>query len=147
MEVGLWLLFFAPATIDYVWNTWASNTSFQYSLQRLGAQFPVVFNVIERLISHYRTGGFGPALGLWLACLVPGVLYSFWRLSALYDGCARCGSYRIIGLDSAYAQAHLARLTPTPSLRSWVCMSCASQIFTGGRVCPTCGAAQPNADV
>ena len=147
MEIGLWLLFLSPLVVDYLWKEWQSNAAFQYSLQRMAAQFPAIFAAIETLINRYKAGAFGPAMGLWLVCLVPGILYSFWRLSARHEGCGKCGSYRIVNLESPYAQAHLAKLTPTPSMRSWVCMSCASQIFTGGRVCPTCGAEQPELDI
>jgi hypothetical protein len=146
-EVGLWLLFFAPWILNFLWKLAAPNMTVQYSVQRFAAQFPQAVSFFQTLMSRYKAGAFGPVAGLWLALLVPGVLYTFWRLAARHEGCGRCENSRVVGLDSPYAQAHLAKLTPTPGMRSWVCMSCGSQIFTGGRVCPTCGAEQPNADV
>jgi len=47
---------------------------------------------------------------LWLFFLVPGVIYSFWRLSQRAQICGHCGATGIIPLDSPRAVAEIARL-------------------------------------
>lgn len=37
---------------------------------------------------------------LWLCFLVPGLIYSFWRLSARHEVCSSCGSKEIVPIDS-----------------------------------------------
>lgn len=37
---------------------------------------------------------------LWLAFLVPGVIYSLWRLTTRHDACASCGSTAVVPVDS-----------------------------------------------
>lgn len=41
-------------------------------------------------------GSIGIELVLWLCFLVPGLIYSIWRLSARHDACPACGSKRIV---------------------------------------------------
>lgn len=43
---------------------------------------------------------------LWLCFLVPGLIYSIWRLTSRYEGCAACGSKTLIPFDSPAALAH-----------------------------------------
>ena len=43
----------------------------------------------------------------WLFFLVPGLVYSLWRLSARYTGCATCGAREVVPAGSPAA----ARLT------------------------------------
>ena len=44
-------------------------------------------------------------LFLWLMFLLPGLLYSVWRLSTRYRGCPACGSPELIPADSPRARA------------------------------------------
>lgn len=37
---------------------------------------------------------------LWLCFLVPGLLYSLWRLSTKHNACRACGSRNLVPLDS-----------------------------------------------
>ncbi len=37
---------------------------------------------------------------LWLCFLVPGLIYSVWRLSTRYDACRACGGTGLVPLDS-----------------------------------------------
>ena len=37
-------------------------------------------------------GSFGIELLLWIAFLIPGIIYSIWRLTARYKGCPQCKS-------------------------------------------------------
>jgi len=132
-EVRLWLFLIVPAVI--------------YSLGRRWAGFPGVINFIDELLPRYKLGTFLMQGGLWIVFAVPGAIYSLLRLSSRYEGCAKCGSSRIVPADSTVARSALARMTPTPSARSWVCMVCGNQIFAGGRVCPSCGAEIPLDDL
>jgi hypothetical protein len=37
---------------------------------------------------------------LWLCFIVPGIIYSIWRLSSRYSACRACGSKNIVPLDT-----------------------------------------------
>ena len=37
---------------------------------------------------------------LWLCFIVPGIIYSIWRLSSRHDGCPKCGQTSLIPVDS-----------------------------------------------
>ena len=41
---------------------------------------------------------------LWLCLIVPGVIYSIWRMGSRYETCAACGNTGIIPLDSPMAK-------------------------------------------
>ena len=45
-------------------------------------------------------GNFFIELILWLVLIVPGVIYSIWRLSTRYYVCPKCGSETMIPLDT-----------------------------------------------
>ncbi len=77
---------------------------------------------------------------LWLCFLVPGLIYSLWRLLARSQSCGRCGSKHIIPADSQIARTAHRSLSPTPSAQSWFCDGCGKPIFSGGRFCSSCGA-------
>lgn len=64
-------------------------------------------------IDHPMTitrGSFWVEVMLWLFFLVPGLIYSVWRLSTRYDGCPACGYRDIIPPDSPRAQAEMKAL-------------------------------------
>lgn len=42
--------------------------------------------------------------GMWCFFIVPGIIYSFWRLGSKYKACRACGSAEIIPTDSPRAQ-------------------------------------------
>lgn len=42
----------------------------------------------------------------WLAFIVPGLIYSFWRLNSRKQACATCTSERIVPPESPAAIAH-----------------------------------------
>jgi len=44
----------------------------------------------------YTKGSMGIELLLWLFFLLPGLLYSVWRLSTRYSGCPKCGYEYVI---------------------------------------------------
>lgn len=43
---------------------------------------------------------------LWLCLIVPGLIYSIWRLTTKRQVCASCGAENIIPLDSPAAKNH-----------------------------------------
>lgn len=45
-------------------------------------------------------GQFWTEVILWLLFLLPGLVYSVWRLASRTDGCASCGSQSLIPVDS-----------------------------------------------
>lgn len=45
-------------------------------------------------------------LVLWLCFIVPGLIYSIWRVSSRFDACAQCESKTLVPFDSPAAVAH-----------------------------------------
>lgn len=45
-------------------------------------------------------GQFWVEVAMWLLFILPGVVYSVWRLASRVDGCASCGSQNLIPIDS-----------------------------------------------
>ena len=46
---------------------------------------------------------------LWICFIVPGVIYSIWRLTTRESVCSKCGSAELLPLDTPAAQARLSR--------------------------------------
>jgi len=53
---------------------------------------------------------------LWLFFLIPGLIYSIWRLSSKQDVCAKCGNTNVIPQDSPQAQKMMAEQRNNPSI-------------------------------
>jgi hypothetical protein len=51
-------------------------------------------------------------LFLWLCLLVPGLLYSLWRLTTKYNACPGCKSAQIVPVDSPIGKKMAAELHP-----------------------------------
>lgn len=49
-------------------------------------------------------GSLGLEIVLWLLLLVPGMIYSVWRLTSRYDACPHCGAAGMIPLNSPRGQ-------------------------------------------
>lgn len=49
---------------------------------------------------------------LWLCFLIPGLIYSIWRLSSRHDGCPSCGHTTLIPIDSPMAQKFVRENLP-----------------------------------
>jgi hypothetical protein len=49
-------------------------------------------------------GSFGIELILWLCMILPGALYSVWRLTTRGPACAKCGAKELIPPDSPRAR-------------------------------------------
>lgn len=58
----------------------------------------------------YTKGSFGIEVLLWLMMILPGVLYTVWRLTSRSKGCPKCGGV-MIPVTSPVAQAAL-KATP-----------------------------------
>jgi len=48
---------------------------------------------------------------LWLLFIVPGLIYSIWRVSSRHPVCASCGAATLVPPDSPMALAHKKRLS------------------------------------
>jgi hypothetical protein len=62
-------------------------------------------------------GSFLIELFLWLCFIIPGLLYSLWRVSSRTTGCPSCGASNMIPLSSPRGrqlQADLRPATPPP---------------------------------
>lgn len=57
----------------------------------------------------YTKGSFLIEVALWLCFLVPGLLYSLFRLATRYRGCPACGAPGMIPVTSPIAQQALQR--------------------------------------
>ncbi|MBI5595866.1 MAG: hypothetical protein HY928_07230 [Elusimicrobia bacterium] len=53
-------------------------------------------------------GDIGTEIVLWILFLLPGLLYSMWRQSSRYDGCAKCGGASLVPADSPVGRKLLA---------------------------------------
>src|SRR5579862_4874691 len=81
-------------------------------------------------------GSFFIEVILWLCFLVPGVIYSVWRLAARYSGCSACGSKRIVPVNSPVAQKMIGSVArPAPILERQFCGYCGTQMVAGNRFC------------
>ena len=49
-------------------------------------------------------GSFAIEIILWLLMIVPGVVYSIWRLTTRHEACPTCGAINMIPLDSPKGQ-------------------------------------------
>lgn len=53
-------------------------------------------------------GSFAMELLLWLFFLLPGIIYSVWRIASRYSGCPVCRSRQLIPLGTPTANAILS---------------------------------------
>lgn len=59
-------------------------------------------------------GSFGIELVLWLLMIVPGLIYSLWRLSSRHPVCSACGATALVPVDSPVARKFRAELSRQP---------------------------------
>jgi hypothetical protein len=64
--------------------------------------------------ASYTKGSLGMAVLLYLLMILPGVLYSVWRLTSKYEGCPKCQAPQMIPADSPKATAALLASPPKP---------------------------------
>lgn len=60
----------------------------------------------------YTKGSLGIEILLWLLMILPGVLYTVWRLTTKYRGCPTCGAAIMLPLDAPNAVAALKDRPP-----------------------------------
>jgi hypothetical protein len=53
-------------------------------------------------------GSFLIELALWFFFIVPGLIYSLWRLTSKHDACEKCGGVSLVPLDSPVGQRLIA---------------------------------------
>jgi len=62
----------------------------------------------------YTKGSIWVELILWVCLLVPGLIYSLWRVTSRYKGCPACGAAGMIPLNAPMAKEILGRTAATP---------------------------------
>jgi hypothetical protein len=55
---------------------------------------------------------------LWLCFLIPGLLYSIWRLTSRHKACAACGNQNLVPPDSPIGKKIVTELHPGEDLSS-----------------------------
>lgn len=55
-------------------------------------------------------GGIGTEIILWLLFIIPGLLYSIWRMSTKYTACPKCKKQTMIPIDSLMGKKILSEL-------------------------------------
>lgn len=60
-------------------------------------------------------GSLGIEILLWLCFLVPGLIYSVWRLSSRYSACAHCEAPNLVPVDSPRGEQLVKQYHPTLS--------------------------------
>lgn len=92
-------------------------------------------------------GSFLIEVFLWLMLIVPGIIYSLWRLTTKEKVCPGCGAPNMLPLDSPKARAALAQLPagaarPQATLgRHYGCPACGKTVREGEASCRHCGQA------
>lgn len=55
-------------------------------------------------------GSMGIEILLWLCFIVPGLIYSLWRLTTRHQACASCGATNLVPVSTPAAMAHKASM-------------------------------------
>ena len=58
-------------------------------------------------------GSFFIEIILWLCFLIPGLIYTIWRLTTRHKACRACGSAELVPTDSPAGKALTARFNAT----------------------------------
>ena len=104
-------------------------------------------SITDRAVKSMR-GSFLLECLLWLLFVLPGVIYSVWRLTTKAKVCPACGSKDIVPLSSPIGQRlqrELASPTASPAARSvpaasdMRCNTCGQQNRIGSAFCSACG--------
>lgn len=77
-------------------------------------------------------GSMGIEIILWLCFIVPGLIYSVWRLTSRHDACPSCGSTTLVPISSPSAVTH------TEATSQKRCPECAEVVQALAKVCKHC---------
>lgn len=83
------------------------------------AGFVMSDGVVCKHCGHYgepsrkTKGSIWIELILWLCFLIPGLIYSIWRLNTRHDVCAKCGSPDLVPTDSPLGRKLMQEVAPT----------------------------------
>lgn len=80
---------------------------------------------------------------LWLCFIVPGLIYSIWRLSSRHQACKSCGSREVIPIDAPAAVLANKPDAVTSGGDTKLCPFCAETVKKAAVVCKHCGKAIP----
>lgn len=61
-------------------------------------------------------GSFGIEVILWLCFIIPGLIYSLWRLSTRRPVCPKCSSSEIIPIDSPLGNQLMRKIAPEAAI-------------------------------
>ncbi|MBN2483637.1 MAG: hypothetical protein JXD21_05510 [Candidatus Omnitrophica bacterium] len=56
-------------------------------------------------------GSFIIELALWIMFIVPGIIYSLWRLTSRYEACPKCGASNMVPVDSPRGKKLISELS------------------------------------
>lgn len=92
---------------------WCFTAAFIYGIYKLvRGLFPGTSTTLfcstcghEGPTSRKTKGGLLIEIVLWCFFIVPGLVYSLWRLNSRHNVCAKCGSTALVPVDSPVARA------------------------------------------
>ena len=93
MALLLTIAFFAVVLTFYAWRGHHGTSD----------RLCVVCGTVGRPTTVTR-GSIGVEIIMWLMFIVPGVIYSIWRLTTRREACRACGSDQLIPVQSPRAQ-------------------------------------------
>lgn len=76
---------------------------------------------------------------LWCALIVPGLIYSIWRVTSRHLVCTSCGSSNVIPPETPVARLGTAEFATELTEEATTCPFCAETIKKAARVCKHCG--------
>lgn len=91
----------------------------------------------EGIPQRHTPGSFLMELVLWLIFIIPGLIYSIWRVSNRRHRCPSCRSDRWVFLDEWRSR--------NPAASKAFCPACGTELANQSRFCPRCGAQNPAA--
>ncbi len=84
-------------------------------------------------------GSFAIELVLWLFFLLPGLVYSIWRLTTKSRGCSVCGSEDVLPRNSPLAKNNASKPMAETTIAAVLCSYCGKYGQAGVSFCPHCG--------